>query len=48
MSDFSHYGGDAEENVEIKKLTAEVVRTPTYHLQCSAPAAALTYRKHIN
>ncbi|KAK9777032.1 putative Pre-mRNA-processing factor 39 [Seiridium cardinale] len=24
MSDFSHYGGDAEENVEIKKLVAEV------------------------
>jgi hypothetical protein len=28
MADFSHYGGDADENLEIKKLSAEVVRTP--------------------
>lgn len=34
MADFSQYGGDAEENVEIKKLAAEVVGTP--HIICNA------------
>jgi hypothetical protein len=28
MADFNAFGGAEEENAEIKKLTAEVVRTP--------------------